>query len=45
MLTKSLGWCRWRSAMPRPAAPQTGPDMQRYPGLDKLEDENQKTGS
>ena len=43
MLTKSLGLCLLAIAMPRAAAPQTGPDMQTIiQRLDKLEDENQK---
>lgn len=43
MLTKSLGLCLLVIAIPRPAAPQTGPDMQKIiERLDKLEDENQK---
>jgi hypothetical protein len=43
MLTKSLGLCLLAIAMPHPAAPQTGPDMQKIiERLDKLEDENQK---
>ena len=43
MLTKSLGLCLLAIAMPHPAAPQTGPDVQKIiERLDKLEDENQK---
>jgi hypothetical protein len=43
MLTKSLGLCLLAIAMPRPAAPQTSPDMQTIiERLDKLEDENHK---
>ena len=43
MLTKSLGLCLLAIAMPRPAAPQTSPDMQKIiERLDKLEDENHK---
>ena len=43
MLTKSLGLCLLALAMPRPAAPQTSPDMQKIiDRLDKLEDENQQ---
>jgi hypothetical protein len=43
MLTKSLGLCLLAIAMPHPAAPQTGPDMQKIvERLDRLEDENQK---
>jgi hypothetical protein len=43
MLTKSLGLCLLAIAMPRPAAPQTGPDMQKIiERLDQLEDENRK---
>jgi len=41
MLTKSLGLCLLALAMPRPAAPQTSPDMQKIiERLDKLEQEN-----
>lgn len=43
MLTKSLCLCLLTLAMPHPAAPQTGPDMQKLiDRLDKLEIENQK---
>jgi hypothetical protein len=43
MLTKSLGLCLLAIAMPRPASPQTSPDLQKIiDRLDKLEDENQK---
>jgi hypothetical protein len=43
MLTKSLCLCLLAIAMPRAAAPQTGPDMQKIiDRLDKLEDENRK---
>ncbi len=43
MLTKSLVLCFLALAMPRLAAAQTSPDMQRIiERLDKLEDENQK---
>ncbi len=43
MLTKSLGLCLLAIAMPRAAAPQTSPDMQKIiDRLDQLEDENQK---
>jgi hypothetical protein len=43
MLTKSLGLSLLVLAMPRLAAPQTNPDVQRIiERLDKLEDENQK---
>jgi hypothetical protein len=43
MLTKTLGLCLLALAMPRPAAPQTSPDLQKiFDRLDKLEDENQK---
>ena len=43
VLTKSLGLCLLPLLMPRPAAPQTSPDMQKIlERLDKLEDENQK---
>jgi hypothetical protein len=43
MLTKTLGLCLLALAMPRPAAPQTTPDLQKiFDRLDKLEDENHK---
>jgi hypothetical protein len=43
MLTKSLCLSVLALAMPRPAAPQSPPDMQKIiERLDKLEDENQK---
>jgi hypothetical protein len=43
MLTKTLGLCLLALAMPRPAAPQTSPDLQKiFDRLDKLEDENHK---
>ena len=43
MLTKSLCLCLLALAMPRLAAPQTSPDMQKIiERLDKLEDENHK---
>jgi hypothetical protein len=43
MLTKSLGLCLLALLMPRPATPQTSPDMQKIlERLDKLEGENQK---
>jgi hypothetical protein len=43
MLTKSLCLSFLALAMPRPAAPQSPPDMQKIiERLDKLEDENQK---
>jgi hypothetical protein len=41
MLTKSLGLCLLAIALPRPAAPQNSPDMQKIiERLDKLEEEN-----
>jgi hypothetical protein len=41
MLTKTLGLCLLALAVPRPAAPQTSPDLQKiFDRLDKLEDEN-----
>jgi hypothetical protein len=43
MLTKTLGLCLLALAVPRPAAPQTSPDLRKiFDRLDKLEDENQK---
>jgi hypothetical protein len=43
MLTKTLGLCLLAFAVPRPAAPQTSPDLQKiFDRLDKLEDENHK---
>jgi hypothetical protein len=43
MLTKTIGLCLLTFAMPRPAAPQTSPDVQKiFDRLDKLEDENHK---
>ncbi|MGA2711735.1 MAG: hypothetical protein ABSG41_01410 [Bryobacteraceae bacterium] len=43
MLTKSLGLCLLALAMPRPAAPQASPDMQKIiDRLDKLEDQNRQ---
>jgi hypothetical protein len=43
MLTKSLCLCLLAVAMPRPAASQTNPDMQKIiQRLDQLEDENHK---
>jgi len=43
MLTKTLGLCLLALAVPRPAAPQTSPDLQKiFDRLDKLEDENRK---
>jgi hypothetical protein len=43
MLTKTLGLCLLALAVPRPAAPQTSPNLQKiFDRLDKLEDENRK---
>ncbi len=43
MLTKTLGLCLLALAVPRPAAPQTSPDLQKiFDRLDKLEDDNHK---
>ena len=39
MLTKSLGLCLLAIAMPHPAAPQTGPDMQKI--IERLDAEKE----